>query len=223
MSPEALAVAAEAVSVLFVVTTFAVVARTRLEAHVRTYAAQSALLAVLAGAGAIEGGAPALAVAAVFTFVVKVLVVPRLLGGLLDRLGARREVEAYVTPSTSLLISGGLAALAYGVAADVAPRAAGILDGAGPLPLAASLTGVFVGLLVMATRKKAVTQVFGLLLFENGVQFAVFTTAGEMPVLVEIGVAFDLLVAVVVLGVLVLRMRETFGDVDAARLRELRG
>lgn len=222
--------ATEAVSILFVVSAFAVLARTRLEAHIRIYAGQATLLALLGSIGAASvpdaGRAFEIGLAAVLTFAVKAVAVPLLLTRLLERLGGSREVESYVTTPTSILLGGALAACAYALAARVA---VGPADGAGgyapfgALPLAAALTGVFVGLFVMTTRRKAVTQVFGLLLFENGIQFAAFAATGGMAMLFEFGAAFDLLVAVIVLAILILRMRETFGDVDLARLRALRG
>lgn len=208
----------EIVSALFTLTVFAMVMQFRAASHIRLYALQSLLLALLGVIDGVATGDPEFWFGAGFTLLVKVILVPVFLRRLVARLELRQEGAAYLSPSSAILLTGALTVLSFTLARDVIRPETGRF-----FALAAALTGICGGLLLMIIRRKAVTQVFGLLAFENALQLVIFSLTGGMTLLVEIGVAFDLLVALVAFGVLVLRMRESFGDVDVARLRELRG
>lgn len=217
MTPGALHLV-EIVSALFTLTVFAMVMQFRSASHIRLYALQSLLLALLGVIDGVSSGDPEFWFGAGFTLLFKVILVPVFLHRLVARLDLRQEGAAYLPPSSTILLTGALTFLSFSLARDVIPPGAGRF-----FSLAAAFAGICGGLLLMVVRRKAVTQVFGLLTFENALQLVIYSLTGGMTLLVEVGVAFDLLVAVVALGVLVLRMRESFGDVDVARLRELRG
>jgi hydrogenase-4 component E len=128
-----------------------------------------------------------------------------------------REVEPLVNVPASLLAAAGLTLLAYGttrdlVALDPSPGTRAI-----PIGIAVGLIGFF----VLVTRRKAVTQIVGFLLLDNGIALVAFLATAGVPVVVELGVALDVLLAVLILQVLTTRMRTKFGAMDLDQLREL--
>ncbi len=201
------------------VSLYLLVGQKALVVAVRLYGVQSLLLAVLALAMALATERPHLLVTAALTLTLKALAIPWFLLRVIDRVGIRREIEPYLNVPASLLVSIALTVVGYGVS----------LGMAGPAePLAHQVAGiafsmVLVGLFLMATRRKAVTQILALLTVENAVFLvAVGATAG-MPLVVELGISFDVILAVLVLGVLVGRIVDRFESMDTSRLTRLRG
>ena len=122
-------------------------------------------------------------------------------------------------PATAMLICGGLTLLGYIVA-----RPFTTLEKLGNNTLAIAVTLLLTGFFLMFNRRKAITQVLGLLTVENGVMLAaVALTTYGMPLVVELGIFFDVMVAVMVLGILVYRIRESFDSMDTSKLTQLRG
>jgi hydrogenase-4 component E len=118
-----------------------------------------------------------------------------------------------------MLICGGLTLLGYLVA-----RPFTSLERLGNNTLAVAITLVLTGFFLMINRRKAITQVLALLTVENGVMLAaVALTTYGMPLVVELGIFFDVLVAVMILGILVYRIRETFASMDVSKLNQLKG
>jgi hydrogenase-4 component E len=118
-----------------------------------------------------------------------------------------------------MLICGGLTLLGYLVA-----RPFTSLERLGNNTLAVAITLVLTGFFLMINRRKAITQVLALLTVENGVMLAaVALTTYGMPLVVELGIFFDVLVAVMILGILVYRIRETFASMDISKLSQLKG
>ncbi|MEJ5336503.1 MULTISPECIES: NADH-quinone oxidoreductase subunit K [Thermus] len=192
------------------------VGRKSLRALIRFYALQNLLLALLAFALA-EGQWVFIAAGALL-FLLKGFLIPAYLLRLLDRLEVSHEVESYLSIPLSLLMGGGLVALGFWAGeAFVLPGAR--LPEAVPVALSLILLGMF----SMATRKKAITQVLGFLALENGVFLLALAESHGLPLFVELGVALDAFAAVFLAGILIFRIKETFGHLDTARLRELRG
>jgi len=186
---------------------------------IRLFALQSFLLAAIATIVASFHHAPHVYWVAVLTLIGKVLFLPRLLNRLVRRINIVQEIEPLLNAPTSMLLCGGLTLLGYVVA-----RPFTTLERLGNNTLGIAVTLLLTGFFLMFNRRKAVTQVLALLTVENGVMLAaVALTTYGMPLVVELGIFFDVMVAVMVLGILVYRIRETFASMDVGRLNQLKG
>ena len=186
--------------------------------NIRLFAVQSFLLAVIAGVVGYKYAAAHVLVVAVLTLAGKVIFLPWRLERLVRQIKIEQEIQPFVNVPASMLICGALTVLAYVVARPFAS-----LERLGSNTLAVAIALLLTGFFLMINRRKAITQVLALLTMENGVMLAaiVLTTYG-MPLVVEIGVFFDVVIAVMVLGILVFRIRETFASMDVSKLNELR-
>lgn len=174
-----------------------------------------AILFIIIGKG---GNDHELYYVAIFLFVLKSIIIPRYLMRLHSRIRSRREVEPYVNVATSLIIAGLLVLLAYAVTRPLV--AVSTLPTRGGLPLAVGL--IFVGLFVIITRKKALTQVVGFLVMENGVaMLAVLGTYG-IPLIIELGVFLDVLMGYLVMQIFIYQIKTTFDTIDVDRLNQLK-
>jgi len=200
----------------------AMVGQRGLAMNIRLFGAQSFLLGAIAAAIAWYNHAPHIYVAAGMTVLVKAILVPVLLEKLVKRIGIQHEIAPIVNVPLSIVISGGLTLVAYVVAESFYhPEAHAASLGHNTLAVAVSL--FLIGFFMMINRRKALTQVVALLTLENGVFLAAICLTYGMPLIVELGVFFDVLVAVLVLGILVYRIRESFDSMDVSKLRRLRG
>lgn len=192
--------------------------RRSLVAIVRALAVQgAALAAVPLLLGVHESDVEPIVVAAL-VLGLKAVVIPRVLLRIVTRSAETREVEPVVNVTASLLAAAALTLLAYAttrdlVALDDAPEIRAV-----PVGVAVSLIGFF----VLVSRRKAVSQIVGFLLLDNGIALVAFLTTAGVPLVVELGVALDVLLAVLVLQVLTARMRSKFGALDLDQLNELR-
>lgn len=186
--------------------------------NIRLFALQSLLLAAIAAVVAFAYGAWHVFIVAVLTLIGKVILLPWLLTRLVRRIKIEQEVHPYLNMPSSMLLCGALTVMAYVVA-----RPFTSLERLGSNTLGVALTLLFTGFFLMVNRRKAITQVLALLTTENGVMLAAIalTTYG-MPLVVEIGIFFDVVVAVMVLGILVFRIRESFASMDVSKLNELK-
>lgn len=200
------------------------VAQKSLVASIRVFGVQSFLLAGIAGTIAWFTGAGHIYVAAALTLLLKALLLPAILLRLVEKIQIEHEMRPLLNVPISVLISGLLTLLAYVVAEPLqhgmsygGPAALG--HNTLPVAVALFLTGFF----LMANRRKALSQVLALLSLENGLFLAAISLTYGMPMIVEIGVFFDVIVAVLVLAILVGRIREAFDSMDVTRLSRLRG
>ena len=187
--------------------------------NIRLFALQSLLLAAIATVVAYVYGAWHVLVIAVLTLVGKVIFLPWLLERLVRRIKIEQEVHPFVNMPASMLICGALTVLSY-----VEARPFTALERLGSNTLGVAITLLLTGFFLMINRRKAITQVLALLTTENGVMLAAIalTTYG-MPLVVEMAIFFDVVVAVMVLGILVFRIRESFDSMDVSKLNELKG
>ena len=205
---------------LVLVLQIAMVAQRWIVIHIRIFAAQSFFLAMIAATIAWFNHAPHIYIAAVLTVVVKVILVPILFERLVERMEIHEEIEPIVNVPISLVIAGGLTLVGYVVAESFyRPDQPGL----GHNALAVAISLFLIGFFNMINRRKALTQVLALLSLENGLFLAAISLTYGMPLIVELGVFFDVLVAAMVLGILIYRIRETFESMDVSRLRRLRG
>src|SRR3954469_5582561 len=206
---------------LVLVLQIAMVAQRWLVTNIRIFAAQSFLLAAIAATIAYFNHAPHIYVAAGLTLLVKTILAPIALERLVERIEIRQEIEPIINVPLSVVISGGLTLVGYVLAESFYRPEEGPTLGHNVLAVAISL--FLIGFFMMINRRKALTQVLALLSLENGLFLAAISLTYGMPLIVELGVLFDVLVAVMVLGILVYRIRESFESMDVSRLRRLRG
>jgi hydrogenase-4 component E len=209
----------DVLAVALLATGFVSVAVRRLDTAIWLLIGQGVLLAAIGGVIAAATGAVHVYLAAALTLAIKAVVIPVILFRVLRAVHIRREVELVLSTRSALLLALVGVLLAY--------RAAGSLNlpGAVPsqhaLPVAVAL--VLIGLGLMIGRKKALSQIAGLMVMENGVYLAALVATLGLPVAVELGVFFDLLVGVLLLGVFAYLINQTFDTINTDRLRALRG
>lgn len=192
--------------------------RRRLSALISLLTAQGVLLAAMAALlGTQEGGLELYAVA-LGILVLKGGVLPAVLRRVLAAGGAARETQPVVNVPASLLAAALLTLLAYAVSRPLVVLDPTPTTHAVPVGIAMVLLGFF----MLVTRRRALSQVAGLLLLDNGIAATAFLVTSGVPVIVELAVSMDLLLVVLVLQVLTTRLRTAFGDTDIGELRELR-
>jgi hydrogenase-4 component E len=188
--------------------------------NIRLFAIQSLMLAAIAAIVAyFHNNATHVYWVAGLTLVGKVFFLPWLLNRLVRRIQISQEIEPLLNATASMLLCGGFTLLGYIVA-----RPFTSLEQLGNNTLAIAVTLLLTGFFLMFNRRKAITQVLALLTVENGVMLAaVALTSYGMPLVVELGIFFDVMVAVMVLGILVYRIRATFASMDVSKLSQLKG
>lgn len=155
---------------------------------------------------------------AVLTLVLKVGVLPWILLRLMRRLGIERDNEPLVNVPTLMLVGLGLVIFAFGLAQPVTALATTVIR----QTLGIALAVILLALLMILARRKAFTQVIGFLALENGLFFAATTTTYGMPMVVELGIALDVLVGVFIFGVFFFHIREQFDSLDLHHLESLK-
>ena len=190
---------------------------------IRIFGVQSLLLAGIATVIAYFNHASHIYVVAFLTLILKAVLLPLILERLVERIGIRREIEPLINAPLAILISGGLTLVGYVVAQSFYhPEETSARSALGHNTLAVAISLFLIGFFTMLNRRKALTQVLGLLSLENGLFLAAISLTYGMPLVVELGIFFDVLVAVLVLGILVFRIREAFDSMDVSKLRKLR-
>ena len=162
--------------------------------------------------------APHLYITAAIALVFKAIVIPVGLRRIIQRLGIHRDIETAVGIGPTMLAGIGLVSFSMVLMLRVTPEA----DPLAREDLAFALSVILLGLLMMVTRRNAVSQVVGFMSLENGLVLAA-TGAKGMPLVVEISVAFSILIAFIVIGVFLFRIRERFDSVDVGALDDYRG
>ena len=201
------------------VSAYLMVGQKALFTTIRLYGLQSLLLAIVATTIAISESRPELFVTASLTVVLKTILIPWFLMRTVDRIGIHREIEPFLNVPVSLLICLGLTVVGYRVST-------GFEEGAQQVThhlIGVALSLLLIGLFLMVTRKKAITQILALLTVENAVFLVAVGVTTGMPLIVELGIAFDVILAVLVLGILVQRIVGRFESMDVSRLSNLKG
>lgn len=182
-------------------------------------AVQGILLGAAAVGVGLATGTSHLVAGGLLTFATKGVVAPLILGRILRQSPVRVERHPYLGPRASLVVA---IVIVFAATAAVDGAALGGSIEA-PRALPAAVAQVLTGLLVAMTRRKGLSLVVGLLVFENGLALTAFSLTYGMPLVIELGVAFDLLVAVVVIWVYARRMLAVMGSLSTDQLRNLRG
>ncbi len=197
---------------------FLLLYQNRLYALLNIFALQAFVLALSVAWQAFIQEAPHLFVTAAIAFFFKGLLIPVALHRMIRKLGIHREIETVGGVGRTMLAGMGLVALSMAVMLQVTTDA----DPLAQEDLAFALSVVLLGLLIMVTRRNAVSQVTGFMSLENGLVLAA-TGARGMPLVVEISVAFSVLIAFIVVGIFLFRIRERFDTVDVHALDRFRG
>jgi hydrogenase-4 component E len=200
------------------VTSFALLYQERIAAVLKTFAAQSITLALAVAWTASSQDRPELFITSLIALGLKGIVIPVALHRTVVKLGIHREVEKVVGVGIALLVGLALTGLAQALLLKVAQGTASHARE----DLALALAIILLGFLMMIVRRNAVTQVVGFMSMENGLILAA-TGARGMPLVVEVSVAFSVLIALFVFAVFVFRIRERFDTIDIEALDRMRG
>ena len=206
---------AQIVLLLVVLTDLAVLGTSRLSSCIRGLAAQGLLLGLLPLLIAPQLSVHAVSLA-LGTVAVKAVVLPWFLRWAIREAAVRREIEPLVGFIASQLLGALALALAFAIASRLplpAPQQ--------PLLVPVSLATLMIGFIVLTTRRKALTQVVGYLILENGIYLFGLTQTESVPFLIELGVLLDVFVGVFIMGIVVFHINREFDSLDATRLTEL--
>lgn len=206
----------ELILLLIVLTDFWVLGSTRLSSTIRISAVQGALLATLPVA-LYRDASPHMIGLAVGTLAVKAFILPYLLTRAIREASVRREIEPLIGFTTSLLLGAGAVALSFSIASKLA------LPGLqSTLLVPVAMATAIIGLIILTTRNKALSQIVGYLILENGIYVFGLSQAERVPFLVDVGVLLDVFVGVFIMGIVVFHINREFDSIDSARLTELR-
>ncbi|HUW67278.1 MAG TPA: hydrogenase [Candidatus Nanoarchaeia archaeon] len=203
---------------LILVTTFMILGSKRLYSCVRAFSIQSLLLACVAGIVAYSTGKIDIYIVAFLTLIIKAAIIPYIFLYIIREIKVKKEVELYVNISPSLIIGGVLFVISYYLIKSIH-----ILSELSSLSLSASMSLVSIGLFIMISRKKALMQMLGILIMENGLFLGAISLTYGMPLLVELGIFFDVLIGVLIMGILIFRINRTFESIDTDMLKTLVG
>jgi hydrogenase-4 component E len=201
------------------VSAYLMVGQKALFTAIRLYGIQSLLLGIVALVIAVSEHQPELFVTAAVTIVLKAILIPWFQMRMIDRIGIHREIEPFLNVPASLLVCVGLTVVGYRVSTGFPEGARGVSHHL----IGVALSMLLIGLFLMVTRKKAITQILALLTIENAVFLVAVGVTSGMPLVVELGIAFDVILAVLILGILVRRIVDRFESMDVSRLSKLKG
>ncbi len=203
---------------LILVSTFLILGSTRLYSCVRAFGIQSFLLACVAGVVAFSTGKLDIYIVAILTLAIKALLIPYIFIYIIREIKVKREIALYVSISHSLIIGGILVVISYYLI-----RSINVITDLSSFALSASMSLVSIGLFIMISRKKAIMQMLGILIMENGLFLGAISLTYGMPLLVELGIFFDVLIGVLIMGILIFRINKTFETIDTDMLKTLIG
>jgi len=204
-------------AILLLLSAFLLTRTTRLKSAVHILVAQSVMVAVACASGGLETETTHMLVAAFLTVVIKAGLIPYALFRIVALLEHEREVNPILGPNASSMAAAAAIVLTYATIDRTLP---GVLSRDA---IATSLALVFIGLLLIITRRQAIMQIVGLITMENGLYLLGLSTTRGLPLIIELGIFFDVLVAVSVLVILTYRIKSSFRSTDTSILKELKG
>jgi hydrogenase-4 component E len=203
---------------LILLLSFAMISQRRIVSLINLFMAQGAALVAASFLLAYATQQSDLYVSGILTLVLKVIFIPWMLHMLIRKLNVRWDIETLFNVPTTMLFGIGLVIFSFSLALPISRLSSSIAGGS----LGIALACVFLSFMMMITRSKAVPQVIGFLSMENGLIFAATTVTNGMPMIVEFGIALDVLVGVLILGVFMFQIREKFDNLDIHNLEALR-
>lgn len=218
MSTEVLTDAINGLAAIMLLSVFVMVANIRVRQMVRTYALQSVALGLFAFLVAYHTGATHIYFVAGLTIVLKGYIIPYFLNYTIDKIQVKKEVEPLLGIPLSLLICAGLAFVGYYVAEPIMASGSVITKNC----LAISIAVVLIGFFLMISRRKAMSEIIALLVIENGIFLGAISITYGMPMIVEIGIFFDVFVAVLIMGLFAFKINRTFETLDTTFMQRLK-
>ncbi len=208
------------VSIGILLTAISINSLGRIESWIKAYMINSWLLALLIFFVAVKNPEHHLYLASTLTFASKGLVLPFFLKSIVSQIKGTHTIRTYLSTSLSLIISGIIIVIVY-----VSLGKGIFVTGFSSFVLKISVAVILIGLFIMITRRRAVAQILGLLFMENGVFLAGFSLTFGMPTIVELGVVFDLLMIVIIMGVFMIQIKQKFSSAaaDIDKLTNLKG
>ncbi len=203
---------------LLLLIAFSMLSQRRILSLINLFAAQGLVLSINTAIVASYSGQFHLYYSAVLTLLLKVIVLPWILHRLIRRLDVKWDVETMFNIPTIMLVGIALVVFAFNLAAPISQMAGTVTRST----LGIAMASVLLSFLMMITRSKAIPQVVGFLAMENGLFFAATSTTYGMPMVVELGIALDLLVAMFILGIFFFQIRETFDSLDLNHMEKLK-
>ncbi|HUV99320.1 MAG TPA: formate hydrogenlyase [Gallionella sp.] len=203
---------------LLLLIAFAMLAQRRILSLIKLFAWQGLVLSLSTFVVAYSTNQPHLYYSAGLTLLLKVLVLPWLLHRLMIKLNVRWDVETLINIPTTMLVGIALVIFSFNLAAPISQLSESITRGL----IGIALASVLLSLLMMLTRRKAIPQVIGFLAMENGLFFAATSATHGMPLVVELGIALDVLVATFIFGIFFFQIRETFDSLDISNMEKLK-
>jgi hydrogenase-4 component E len=197
---------------------FAMISQRRILSLIHLFTLQGAALATATALVGYATHQPHLYLSAGLTVALKVFLIPWLLHRVIDRLNVRWDVETLINIPTTMLIGILLVIFAFYLALPISQLSSSIARGT----LGIALACMLMSFMMMITRSKAVPQVIGFLSMENGLFFAATAATYGMPMVVELGIALDVLVGILILGVFMFQIREQFDSLDIRHLEKLK-
>ena len=205
-------------AVFLLVTVLLLAAAQRVSTSIKLFALQSAIITAQVMATAYTEKSAEAWVVAAMVFGLKVIAIPSTLLWLVERLKTRRTVEPTIGGAKAVFIAVFMIFLSYAAVQPYAQESDIAADA-----LASAVALILVGAFLMVNRRKALMQIIGLLVLENGIFLAALATTFGMPLVIEIGIFFDLLMGILIMGIFAFRIRDTFDHLDVTKLRRLRG
>jgi hydrogenase-4 component E len=203
---------------LLLLLSFAMLSQRRVVVLVDLLAMQGALLCGVTLLLAHRTSQPHLYLSAALTLSLKVLILPWLLHRLVRRLDVYWDTEPLINPTATMLLGILIVVFSFGLSQPISVLASTATRNM----IGIAVAVILLAFLMMITRRKALSQVIGFLSMENGLFFGAMSATYGMPMVVELGVALDILVAVLVLGVFFFQIREQFDSLDLHHLERLK-
>jgi len=203
---------------LLLLIAFAMLSQRRVLSLINLFAWQGLVLSVSTAVVAWSSNQHHLYYSAALTLVLKVIILPWILHRLIRKLNIKWDVETLFNIPTTMLVGIALVVFAFNLAAPISLMAGTITKST----LGIAMACVLLSFLMMITRSKAVPQVIGFLAMENGLFFAATSATYGMPMVVELGIALDVLVGMVILGIFFFQIRETFDSLDLKHMEKLK-
>jgi len=198
-------------------TSFILLAQPRIVANIHSFAWQGVLLAVVTALVAHDTNLHHLYISALLTLVMKGMFIPWLLHRLIHKMEFQREKDIIHHPALVLFAGGFLVIFCYSTALPIERMSNSVTQ---PI-IGLSMAMVMLGMLMLITRHKAVSQVIGFMAMENGLFFAAISATHGMPMVVELGIAFDVFVASIIFGVFFFHIKNSFDSLDVDQMSKL--
>ncbi|MGI6451080.1 MAG: hydrogenase [Desulfitobacteriia bacterium] len=213
----------ETLSVLILLSAFALMANKRISSYIRTFRVQSMLIALAAGIMGIQSlqaeGRFDFLIVCLLIITLKVVYIPHLLHKTYANVKYKVEKDFILNIPILILISCGLVVFSYFALATLE----GLSESFWNLQFVNSVSVIWIGLFFMISRKKAIGQIIGFLVIENGLYIAAMLSTHGMPLIVDLGIFLDMLTAVMIMGIMVFKINDKFDSIDIDKLNRLKG